>query len=101
MQKQYYDLKRRSEIQEGVKKLRKKFLRYREAEIIYSISHRRLLELAGEAGAIVRIDNAVLIDRDIFNEYLDRFREPSSLNRDNQPASKTGEEKTGSKGKLS
>lgn len=76
---EYYDLERRSEIREGARKLRRQYLRYKEAEIIYSMSHKKLLELAGKAGAIVRIDATVLLDRAIFDEYLEQFREESTL----------------------
>ena len=75
----YYDLERRSEIREGVRKLRKQYLRYKEAEIVYSMSHKKILELAGKAGAIVRIDGTVLIERESFEEYLEQFREESTL----------------------
>ena len=75
----YYDLEKRSEIREGARKLRKQYLRYKEAEIIYSMSHKKLLELAGKAGALVRIDSTVLIDRDLFDAYLEQFRETSTL----------------------
>ena len=53
---EYYDLEHRSEIREGARKLRRQYLRYKEAEIIYSMSHKKLLELAGKAGAIFRMD---------------------------------------------
>ena len=76
---EYYSLERRSEIREEVRKLRRQYLRYKEAEIIYSMSHKKLLELAGKAGAIVRIDATVLIDREVFDEYLEQFREESTL----------------------
>ena len=36
---EYYSLERRSEIREGARKLRRQYLRYKEAEIIYSMSH--------------------------------------------------------------
>ena len=78
-EREYYDLVRRSEIRDGAKKLRKQYLRYKEAEIIYSMSHKKLLELAGKAGAIVRIDATVLIDRELFDKYLEQFREKSTL----------------------
>ena len=42
----YYSVARRKEIREESRKLRKKFLRYKEAEIVYSIQHKKLLELA-------------------------------------------------------
>ena len=79
----YYDIVRRSEIKEENRKLRRLFLRYKEAEIVYSIQHKKLLELAGKAGAIYRIDGTVLINRDIFEEYLEQFREKSTLPEDN------------------
>lgn len=76
---QYYTVERRKEVADSARKLRRQFLRYKEAEIVYSIQHKKLLELAGKAGALVRIDGYVLIDRDVFEEYLEQFREPSTL----------------------
>lgn len=75
MEQEYYDIKRRREIKEEARKLRKKFLRYQEAEIVYSISHRKLIELADRAGAIYRMDGTVLINRDIFDAYLETFHQ--------------------------
>lgn len=75
----YFDIEKRTEIRETARKLRRQFLRYQEAELVYSMTHRKLLEIAGKAGAIYRIDNTVFINRDIFNEYLEQFREPSTL----------------------
>ena len=70
-EREYYDLEHRSEIREGARKLRRQYLRYKEAEIIYSMSHKKLLELAGKAGAIFRVDGTVLIKRDIFDRYFE------------------------------
>ena len=75
----YYDIIRRSEIKEENRKLRRRFLRYKEAEIVYSIQHKKLLELAGKAGDIYRIDGTVLINREIFEDYLEQFHEKSTL----------------------
>ena len=75
----YFDIVRRSEIKEENRRLRRLFLRYKEAELVYSIQHKKLLELAGKAGAIYRIDGTVLINRDIFEEYLEQFHEKSTL----------------------
>lgn len=55
--KAYYDLKKRNDVRESAKRLRRQFLRYKDAEIVYSITHKKLLELAGKAGAIYRITN--------------------------------------------
>ena len=46
-----------------------------QTEIVYSLSHKKLMELANDAGAIYRMDGIVLINRDIFDEYLERFHE--------------------------
>ena len=75
MEDQHYDIQRRTEIKDTARELRRKYLRYKDAEIVYSITHKKLLELAGKAGAIYRIDGYVLINRDIFDEYLEQFRE--------------------------
>lgn len=78
MEDQYYDIQRRTEIKDTARELRRKHLRYKDAELVYSIQHKKLLELADRAGAIYRIDGYVLINRDIFDEYLEQFREPGS-----------------------
>ena len=77
--KGYYDLNKRNDVRESAKRLRRLYLRYKDAEIVYSLSHKRLLELAGEAGAIYRMDGTVPINRDVFDAYLERFHEPSTL----------------------
>lgn len=69
----YYNEQKRSEVMEAARRLRRKFLRYQQAEIVYSLSHKKLMELANAAGAIYRMDGIVLINRDIFDEYLERF----------------------------
>ena len=80
----YFDIVRRSEIKEENRRLRRLYLRYKEAELVYSIQHKKLLELAGKAGAIYRIDGTVLINRDIFEEYLEQFHEKSTLLKDGE-----------------
>lgn len=74
-------LLRGNEARENAKKLCRQFLRYKDAEIVYGIAHKKLLELAGKAGAIYRMDSTVLINRDIFDEYLEQFHEPSTLSK--------------------
>ena len=78
MENQYYDIQRRTEIKDTAREVRRKYLRYKDAELVYSIQHKKLLELADRAGAIYRIDGYVLINRDIFDEYLEQFREAGS-----------------------
>ena len=77
--KEYYQLGKKNDVRESAKRLRRQFLRYKDAEIVYSLQHKKILELASEAGAIYRMDGTVLINRDIFEEYLERFHEPSTL----------------------
>ena len=76
--KEYFDIEKRNEVKDSIRKVRKKFLRYKEAEVVYSIQHKKLLELAGLAGAFYRIDGYVLIDREVFDHYLEQFREPAT-----------------------
>ena len=71
----YYNKQKRSEVMETARRLRRKFLRYQQAEIVYSLSHKKLMEMAYDAGAIYRMDGIVLINREIFDEYLERFHE--------------------------
>lgn len=77
--REYYELGKRNDVRASAKRLRRQFLRYKDAEIVYSIQHKKLLEMASKAGAIYRIDGTVLINRDIFDEYLEQFHEPSTL----------------------
>ena len=42
---EYMDIERRETVKAEARKLRKQFLRYKEAEIVYSIQHKKLLEL--------------------------------------------------------
>ncbi len=80
----YFKSQRRNEAQESARMLRRKFLRYQQAEIVYSLSHKKLLELASNAGAIYRKDGIVLINRDIFDEYLEQFHEVSGVSDDGE-----------------
>lgn len=78
MGKSYKPITSMKEVPEQLRKLRRQYLRYQQAEIIYSISYKKLLELASDAGAIYRIDGTVLINKDIFDIYLERFHEPTT-----------------------
>ncbi len=62
---------------ESARRLRRKYLRYKEAELVYSIQHKKLIELADKAGAIYSFDGYVLINRDIFEQYLEQFHQPA------------------------
>ena len=67
MGESYKPITSMKEVPEQLRKLRRQYLRYQQAEIIYSISNKKLLELASDAGAIYRIDGTVLINKNIFD----------------------------------
>ena len=77
--KEYFELGKRNDVRESAKRLRRQYLRYKDAEIVYSIQHKKLLEMASKAGAVYRIDGTVLINRNIFDQYLEQFHEPSTI----------------------
>ena len=70
----YKPIKSMKEVPEQLRKLRRESIRYPQAELIYRLSHKKLLELASDAGAIYRFDSTVLINRDIFDAYLDVYK---------------------------
>lgn len=81
MKNDYKPIKPMKEIPDQLRKLRRQFLRYQQAEIVYSLSHKKLLELASDAGAIYRFDSTVLINREIFDV---QNCIPNHLNRNQQ-----------------
>lgn len=68
----YYNQQKRSEVKKA-RRLRRKFLRYQQAEIVYSLSHKKLMELANDAGAIYRMDGIVLINGKSLMNILNNF----------------------------
>ncbi len=76
---EYKDIERKQEIRNKAKMYRRKYIRYKEAEYIYGIQHRKLLELADRAGALYRIDGYVLINIEIFDLFLERFHMPPQI----------------------
>ena len=51
--KEYYSLGKRNNVRESAKRLRRQYLRYKDAEIVYSIQHNFLSE-ADDGGLDVR-----------------------------------------------
>ena len=78
-EEEYQDLERKQEVRTKARMFRRKLIRYKEAEYIYSIQHKKLLELADKAGALYRIDGYVLINIEIFEAYLERFHQPPKM----------------------
>ena len=62
-------------MQRATKKVEKKRLvRYKEGAEMYSMGMNKFPTLAKDAGAILKIDRMVLVDLDIFDQYLETFR---------------------------
>ena len=62
------------ELEKLVQVGRKKFVRYEEGAMLYSMGVHTFQQLAKDARAILKIDRMVLVDLDIFDEYLETFR---------------------------
>lgn len=60
---------------ESTKKYAKKFVRYQEGAEKYSIGLTKFQELAKEAKAVYKIDKIALVNCDIFETFLETFRE--------------------------
>lgn len=77
---EYNDIRENQEIRKEARRLRRKFLTYKEAELIYSMQHKKLMELADRAGALYRIKGTVLINRNIFDVFLENFHQAPMTN---------------------
>ena len=60
---------------EAGKKKERKFIRYREGAEKYSMGLSKFQQLSKEAKAVYRIDGIVLVNTEIFEKYLEGFRE--------------------------
>ena len=56
----YKPTKHMKEVAAQLRKLQRKYLRYQQAELVYSLSHKKLMQLASEAGAIYRFDGMLI-----------------------------------------
>lgn len=58
------------------KYVQKKYVRIGEGSIMYSIGRHRFVEMARAAGAVYKVNGGtVLVSLDIFDEYMEQFRE--------------------------
>lgn len=55
----------------------KKYVNAEEGAIIYGISKSRIIVVAREAGAVYKVGKSAFINTQLFEEYLERFREPA------------------------
>ena len=53
----------------------KKWVRYKEGAVLYSMGIHSFMDLAKEAKAVYRIRRIVLVNTEIIEEYLENFRE--------------------------
>lgn len=60
---------------EKTKKYAKKFVRYREGAEKYSIGLTKFQALAKEAHAVYKVDKVALVNCEIFEKFLETFRE--------------------------
>ena len=54
---------------------KKRFIRYKEGAELYSMCQSKFEKMAKEAHAIYKLDKLVLVNCDIFEEYLETFRQ--------------------------
>ena len=66
--------KDRSDVEE-TRKYHKKFVRYKEGAEKYSLGLTKFQELAKEANAVYKVDKIVLVNCEIFEKFLETFRE--------------------------
>ena len=60
---------------DAVKKKDRKFVRYAEGAEKYSIGKTKFIALAREAKAVYKIDHTALVNCEIFEKFLEGFRE--------------------------
>lgn len=53
---------------------RKKFIRYKEGAQLYSMSQSKFERLAKDANAIYKVDKLVLVNCELFEQFLETFR---------------------------
>lgn len=56
---------------------KKKFVRYEEGAMLYSMGIHSFEDLAKDAGAVYHVKRTVLVNTEIIDEYLENFRDES------------------------
>ena len=57
----------------------KRFIRCRQGVELYNMSRPQFMKLAIEAGAAHKINSMILVDKNIFEQYLDTFKIPAQM----------------------
>lgn len=63
------------ELERLVQTGRKKFVRYDEGAMLYSMGVHTFQKLAKDAGAVYHVKRIVLVNLDIIDEYMEAFRD--------------------------
>lgn len=71
--------KRIENIDDMVLRGQKKFVRYDEGAVLYSMGINKFRDLAHEAGAVYKVKRCALVNCDIVNDYLENFKEDACL----------------------
>lgn len=53
---------------------KKRFVRYKEGAELYSMCQSKFEDMVRDAGAVYKLNKLVLVNCDIFEEYLETFR---------------------------
>ena len=56
------------------KEIKKKFVRYKEGADLYSMSQSKFEQMAKDAGAVYKLNKLVLVNKEVFDDYLESFR---------------------------
>ncbi len=59
------------------KEIMKKYVNATEGSIIYSLGKTRFMALAKEANAIYKVGKSALVNTELFEQFLEQYREPS------------------------
>ena len=57
------------------KEVFKKIVNAAEGQAVYGISRSHIMEMAKKAGAVYKVGNTALINTEIFEAYLEQFKE--------------------------
>ena len=75
----YLHMKHLTKVGKTAKLIQRKYVRVGEGTLIYNIGRHRFIEMARAAGAVYKIGDSkgskVLVRLDIFDEYMEQFRE--------------------------
>ena len=63
------------ELEKILARKKKKYIRYEEGAVLYSMGKNSFRQIAQDAHAIVRLKRIALVNVEVLNEYLESFRE--------------------------